>query len=190
MEWLAKICLVLIGLSGTTMASAGVRCGSSLVEIGEWPLEVKESCGEPDYVASYPGTTIPGVGVVEEIEHWYYNRGPQQFIRRLEFRNDRLQRVETLGYGFAGTTPGPCSPEAIGPGTSEFELVARCGEPLGSRVEWRVLSAGEAGNITAPLQGIVPVQEWLYEFGDNRYRRVVILRNGRVQRLEKADKPG
>jgi hypothetical protein len=46
----------------------------------------------------------------------------------------------------------------------------------------------EHGN-TGTVQGVVPVQEWLYEFGPNQFRRVVVLKNGRVVRLEKADKP-
>lgn len=170
-------------------AEASVRCGAALVDIGDWPVEVRESCGEPDYVARYPSATLPGIGVVEEVEHWYYNRGPRQFIRRLEFRNGRLQREESLGYGFSGDSPGPCTPSAIGSGTSEFEVVARCGQPIDSRVEWSALTVPGNYNHQNTLQGVVPVQQWLYEFGSNEFRRVVVLRNGRVVRLERADKP-
>ena len=183
---------LLAGLAGVlvhTSAIAGFRCGSSLVDTGDWPVEVKESCGEPDYVARYPATTIAGIGVVEEVEHWYYNRGGQQFVRRLEFRNDKLQRVETLGYGFTGDSPGPCTASAIDTGTSEFEVVSRCGEPLSSRVEWSVLSGPGGYRDAGAVQGLVPAQEWLYEFGRNQFRRVVVLKNGRVVRLQRADKP-
>lgn len=180
--------ILLIGLP--VAADASVRCGASLVDIGDWPVEVEESCGEPDYIATYPSVTIPGIGVVEEVEHWYYNHGPRQFIRRFEFRNGKLQREDTLGYGFAGSSPGACTPSAIDAGTSEFEVHARCGEPLSSRVEWSAMSG--RGNVHAAglVRGVVPVQEWLYEFGPNQFRRVVVLRNGRVVRLEQADKPG
>jgi len=170
-------------------AQGSVRCGASLVDIGDWPVEVKESCGEPDYVARYPSATLPGIGVVEEVEHWYYNRGPQQFIRRLEFRNGRLQREESLGYGFSGTSPGPCAPSAIDTGTSEFEVVTRCGQPLDTRVEWFALSAPTGQGHHRHVGGVVPVKRWLYGFGDNAFRRVVVLRNGRVVRLERADRP-
>ena len=191
MEWktIPPVLAALAGLVVCTPAIAGFRCGSSLVDIGDWPVEVEEHCGEPDYVATYPSTTIAGIGVVEEVEHWYYNLGPRQFIRRLEFRNGKLQREDTLGYGFAGDSPGPCTPSAIGVGTSEFEVVSRCGEPLSSRVEWSTLPGpGGIPDATA-VQGVVPVQEWLYDFGRNQFRRVVVLKNGRVVRLEKADKP-
>lgn len=170
------------------MGGASVRCGASLVDIGDWPVEVEESCGEPDYVATYPSATIPGIGVVEEVEHWYYNRGPGQFVRRFEFRNGKLQREDTLGYGFTGDSPGPCTPASIDTGTSEYEVVARCGQPLASRLEWSALSSPGAFRNDV-VHGVVPIQEWLYEFGSNQFRRVVVLRNGRVVRLERADKP-
>lgn len=183
------ISLVLGATLWSTAASAGFRCGASLVDIGDWPVEVEERCGEPDYVATYPSATIAGIGVVEDIEHWYYNRGPRKFIRRLEFRNGKLHREDTLGYGFSGDSPGPCEPSAIDTGTSEFEVVARCGEPLSSRVEWSVPSGRRTHGSAAPAQAVVPVQEWLYEFGGQQARRVVVLRNGRVIRLERAGRP-
>ncbi len=182
---LPALCLALVL---ALPASAAFRCGSSLVDAGDWPVEVRERCGDPDYVATYPTATIPGIGVVQEVEHWYYNRGPRKFVRRLEFRNGKLQRQETLGYGFSGDSPGPCRPSAIDAGTSEFEVVARCGKPLDRRVEWS--TAGRTGyRNRGIIQGLVPVEEWLYEFGSGRYRRSVILRNGWVERLEDAKKP-
>lgn len=192
MEWKTRGCLVLFGLLVSAQAGAGFRCGTSLVDVGDWPVEVEERCGEPDYVATYPSAAVPGIGVVEDVEHWYYNRGPRKFIRRLEFRNGKLHREETLGYGFAGNSPGPCEPSALGAGTSEFEVITRCGDPLSSRVEWSVLShhpGHGGGSRHSSVQGLVPVQEWLYEFGSQQFRRVVVLRNGRVIRLERADKP-
>ncbi|MFW5825275.1 MAG: DUF2845 domain-containing protein [Marinobacter sp.] len=83
MERRAGVYLLLIGLLAAAPASAAFRCGASLADIGDWPVEVEERCGEPDYMATYPSATIPGIGVVEDIEHWYYNRGPRKFIRRL-----------------------------------------------------------------------------------------------------------
>lgn len=169
-------------------ASASFRCGSSLVDMGSWPVEVEERCGKPDYVATYSSAAIAGIGVVEDIEHWYYNRGPRKFIRRLEFRNGKLHREDTLGYGFTGDSPGPCTPAAIDVGTSEYEVVARCGEPLSSRVQWQA-PYGRYGDGRIATQPVVPVQEWLYEFSGQQFRRVVVLRNGRVIRMERADKP-
>lgn len=169
-------------------ASAAFRCGTSLVDEGDWPVEVEERCGEPDYVAIYPSAVLPGIGVVREVEHWYYNPGPQGFIRRLEFRDGVLRNEHSLGYGFAGDNDGHCSVARLQQGTTEFELVARCGEPVSKRVTWQSLSPRRQHGYTG-AQALVPVEEWLYEFGDNRFRRIITLQNGRITQVETAKKP-
>ena len=182
--------LVLPGLAALPGAANGAfRCGSSLVDVGDWPVEVEERCGAPDYVATYPTATVPGIGVVSEVEHWYYNPGPQGFIRRLEFRNGKLRHEHSLGYGFAGDSAGDCSPARLQSGLSEFEMVAYCGEPLSRRVTWEPVGRGStvAGHYRADQ--LVPVEEWLYETGKTQFRRIVKLRNGRVVHVETAKKP-
>lgn len=182
--------MVLPGLAALPGAANGAfRCGSSLVDVGDWPVEVEERCGAPDYVATYPTATVPGIGVVGEVEHWYYNPGPQGFIRRLEFRNGKLRHEHSLGYGFAGDSAGDCSPARLQSGLSEFEMVAYCGEPLSRRVTWEPVGRGStvAGHYRSDQ--LVPVEEWLYETGKTQFRRIVKLRNGRVVHVETAKKP-
>jgi len=166
---------------------AAFRCGSALVSQGDWPLEVEERCGEPDYVATYPQAVVPGLGVVQTEEHWYYNRGPQSFIRRLVFRNGKLHREDSLGYGFYPDNAGPCNTGALQEGISEFEVVARCGQPLSRQVTWQVVTPGRAG--LAHRSYPVPVEEWLYELSNTQFRRVITLRNGRVVDVESTQKP-
>ncbi|MDX1553316.1 MAG: DUF2845 domain-containing protein [Marinobacter sp.] len=177
----------LIVLPGT--ANAAFRCGSSLVDVGDWPVEVEERCGAPDYVATYPTATVPGVGVVGEVEHWYYNPGPQGFIRRLEFRDGKLRREHSLGYGFAGASAGDCSPARLQSGVSEFEMVAYCGEPVSRRVTWEVVGRGSKVSGHYRPETLVPVEEWMYETGKTQFRRIVKLRNGRITQVETAKKP-
>lgn len=182
--------LLLLAMVAVTAPAHGTfRCGSALVDEGDWPVEVRERCGDPDYQATYPSTVLPGLGVVSEVEHWYYNPGPGGFIRRLEFRNGRLHREDSLGYGFRGDSPGSCSPEAIQSGTSEFEVVARCGEPLSRQLDWEPASGGRVSSGPSDFRMVQPVSTWLYEFGDNRFRRTVTLKNGRVTRVETRKKP-
>lgn len=181
--------IVLLSITGILPAtgSAAFRCGTSLVDVGDWPVEVEERCGEPDYVASYPSAVLPGIGIVREVEHWYYNPGPQGFIRRLEFRDGVLRNEDSLGYGFAGSHDGVCSPARVQQGTTEFELVARCGKPVSKRVTWQSLSSRRQHGYGT--QAVIPVEEWLYEFGDNQFRRIITLQNGRITQVETAKKP-
>ena len=186
----ALMLVVLPGLTALPGAANGAfRCGSSLVDVGDWPVEVEERCGAPDYVATYPTATVPGIGIVGEVEHWYYNPGPQGFIRRLEFRNGKLRHEMSLGYGFSGDSAGDCSPARLQSGLSEFEMVAYCGEPLSRRVTWEAV--GRGSTVAGPYRAdqLVPVEEWLYETGKTQFRRIVRLRNGRVVRVETTRKP-
>ncbi|MCH8507037.1 MAG: DUF2845 domain-containing protein [Ectothiorhodospiraceae bacterium] len=181
---LLAMVMVLFPVAG----EAGFRCGSSLVSLGDWPVEVRDRCGEPDYIATYPTAAIPGLGIVQEVEHWYYNRGPQRFIRRLEFRNGSLQREDTLGYGFSGDSPGACTPASLEQGLSEFEVVTRCGEPLSRRTQWRAYSSRNAAGVVQG-QALMPVETWLYDFGDRHFRRELTVVNGRVTRVETGNRP-
>tara|TARA_R110001599_G_scaffold64612_1_gene182048 strand:+ start:5300 stop:5896 length:597 start_codon:yes stop_codon:yes gene_type:complete len=180
--------LALIALAALAQTSQGaLRCGSSLVSDGAWPLEVKESCGPPDYVAEYPTATVPGLGVVQTEEHWYYNRGPQRFIRRVIFRNGKLSRADNLGYGFHVSDSPSCDLSTLRHAQTEYELVARCGEPASKRVEWQTPSIHKRSRTWQTLQPVL-VQEWLYDFPSNQFRQVVTLRNGQV--VDIASRPG
>ncbi|BES72912.1 hypothetical protein RE428_39300 [Marinobacter nanhaiticus D15-8W] len=171
-------------------AQAAFRCGTGLVDVGDWPVEVKERCGEPDYVAIYPEAALPGIGIVQTVEHWYYNPGPSSFIRRLVFRNGRLQSQDSLGYGFLPGAAGNCNPRVLNDGMSEFEVIKRCGEPLSKRITWVVPDEySRYAERRGVLQGIYPVEEWMYEFGSNQFRRIVTFRDGRITEVESAGKP-
>ncbi|MBD3655025.1 MULTISPECIES: DUF2845 domain-containing protein [Marinobacter] len=160
-----------------------LRCGSSLVSNGAWPIEVEERCGPPDYVAEYPSATVPGLGVVQTEAHWYYNHGPQRFMQRLIFRNGKLARVDTLGYGFhAGDSPR-CTPNMLRLIKTEYELIARCGEPISKRLEWQAPPLRKRWESWQTLQPVL-IQEWLYDFSNNQFRQVVTLRNGQVVDVE------
>ena len=174
--------LVLLAFAAPGAAADGMRCGSDLISTGDWPVEVREVCGEPDYIAIYPQQVLAGFGLVREVQHWYYNRGSNEFIRRLVFRDGELRRIDSLGYGFNRSSS--CSAREIQEGMSEFELLQLCGEPEERRVDWRVYRSGihHATNVK-------PVAEWLYNFGDTRFRRVVRLEDGNVRSVERRDKP-
>ncbi|WP_336366078.1 DUF2845 domain-containing protein [Marinobacter sp. C2H3] len=172
---------VLVAVTPTSQAA--LRCGSSLVSEGDWPVEVEERCGKPDYVATYPTATLPGLGVVQSEEHWYYNPGPQRFIRRLVFRNGSLVRIDSLGYGFTVSVNPRCDLGTLRSATNEYELMARCGPPVSKRTEWQVAPT-ESGHYGSQAALPVLIQEWLYDLASNQFRKVVTLRNGEVVDIE------
>lgn len=176
--------VALIFLVALTQNSEGaLRCGNSLINEGAWPVEVEEDCGLPDYRVEYPTTTLPGLGVVQTEEHWYYNPGPQSFIRRLIFRNGKLVRVDSLGYGFHVSDSPSCGISTLRHVKTEYELLARCGAPRSKQMEWRAPTLQNRFDNWQAAQPVL-VQEWLYEFSSNQFRQVVTLKNGRVVDVE------
>lgn len=178
---LLTLFIALTSLSGTLHAA--LRCGTSLVSEDAWPYEVEKLCGKPDYIAIYPTAAVPGLGVVQTEEHWYYNAGPQRFIRKLTFRNGKLARIENLGYGFHTSSRTRCTPSTLRHITNEYELVTRCGEPASKRVEWALPTQRKRTETWQVLQPVY-VQYWLYDFSNNQFSQVVTLENGLVVDVE------
>lgn len=177
---------LLVALVFFSAPAQALRCDGRLVSRGDLRTEVREKCGNPDYRSEFTAAFLPGIGPVQATEHWYYNPGPLRFIQRLVFRGGRLRHVQSLGRGFAGSGEKRCQPGTIERGLSEFELHHHCGVPLEERTRWLF---GPARPHSSQPRRLEPVQEWLYEFGDNRFRRLVILRDGDVVATQRRDKP-
>lgn len=72
-----------------------------------------------------------------------------------------------------------CETELVGRGMTHVEVLERCGAP-----------AFEYGFLDYRYPGIfVRVDEWTYELGSNRFRRLLTFENGRLVRIETRDKP-
>lgn len=104
-----------------------LRCGHSLVDIGDYKGEVYDKCGEPESVSRrierrgirrnvhtdqyfpngrriYPRSAL---GFEQEhyaeieilVEEWIYNFGSSRFQQYLRFENGRLKEIKNLGRG-------------------------------------------------------------------------------------------
>jgi hypothetical protein len=67
-----------------------IRCGTRLVEVGDSAETLVEACGPPTYrvVAHYTGG-----------ESWYYNRGSEQFTKKVVTLGGKILAIEDQGYG-------------------------------------------------------------------------------------------
>lgn len=89
-------------------AAWALRCGSLLVNTGDYKFEVLRKCGEPVFTDSRielrvvrlygPGLEL-GQYVPVMIDEWTYDFGPNRFVQLLRFENGRLVDIESLGYG-------------------------------------------------------------------------------------------
>ncbi len=86
--------LLAASLSISGVAFAGIRCGSKLINVGDFSAYVLERCGEPlsrQIVSGSVGADSP------VIEQWVYDFGRRQPLRVLTFVGGRLQRIEDAG---------------------------------------------------------------------------------------------
>ena len=186
----AKVALALV--LGFAFADAeALRCHGRVVSEGDHRFEVQERCGEPFWVETYReyfvvGEFAPVQQTVERrIEAMYYNFGPNQLMRRLVFVDNRLQREQTLGYGYR-TLGKACDLDALVPGLSTGEVVARCGLPAADdqRYLQRVVRDG-AGNAR---ERVIRQDEWMYRTSSQRAPRLLMFVDGQLESVERLRK--
>jgi hypothetical protein len=175
--------LLILFLLFAAPSAFAMRCGNRVVSEGLQDFQVQERCGAPFWTDRYTSVDVIGAyGPVErqrtvQYDVWYYNFGPRQFMRQFLFRDGELIREETLGYG-VDEIGSDCNPMRDYGGLTAGELYARCGEPASRRIQ-------EDTIVRRPLPGVERWrdqrrEEWIYDFGDARFLRVMSLLNGRV----------
>jgi hypothetical protein len=105
-----KTCLVWVFCLLPLTASAAMRCGRDLVEIGDYKGDVLDRCGEPESIETrskivgstfhHPRRTLDIQQFEEvQIEEWIYNFGPSRLQQYLRFENGQLKEIKTIGRG-------------------------------------------------------------------------------------------
>lgn len=180
--------LLLLGAAADAQA---LRCDGRVVAVGDHAIQVRERCGEPFWIDAYTEVLVEGeYGPLERrverpVEAWYYNFGPNRLLRRLLLVDDRLQREDSLGYGVAAIG-ADCRIDALPAGTSAGVLVARCGVPASRRDRWReVIHRDGAGTAR---RRFVRDEDWIYDLGANRDRRLLRLVDGVLQAVERLER--
>lgn len=176
----ARTGVLVLGI-GLTLAfpAHGFRCGNELVLEGDRKYDVLDKCGEPDFQERHAGAYLEGIGAVGITETWYYNPGSTGLIRILTFRRGALRSIELGARGFSpGSAGKACQPYALDIGMSRYELLSRCGEPV-ARDSWYTHS-GFHFHPRHHFAGPVLVEEWIYDFGPNRFRRYIRIIDGRI----------
>jgi hypothetical protein len=175
------VLVVLLTIAAPAGAENSLRCNGDLVRLGEGTWQVRKACGEPDYEHHQSDLDIPGIGVVSSMREWYYNRGPQHFVRVLYFRDGDLVRIGRGGYGFSGSPAQSCDAYAFEPGMSKFEVRAICGEPSFQETRWRRYRHRRGGHHSHSVQR---VDEWVYEFGSRQFPRELHFIDGKLDNVE------
>ena len=168
-------------------AADSLRCGSRIVSIDAIAPAVLAACGEPALRDVWNAYGDPYARQVGDSEVWTYNFGPNQLLQLLRFRNGRLHRIDTEGYGFRPVADPHCSPNDILEGYSKYRLLAYCGEPvlrraLGFLVPYDARERRPFQGDLRQFHGFTPNyrEEWTYNFGSSYLLRRIMLEDGKV----------
>lgn len=121
------------------------------------------------------------------VEEWTYNFGPSRFLRTVILRNGVVAGFRTGPYGRTkgSDAPGPaCDDRIMSVGDTKAEIVLRCGVPFykSSYQEEQKERIDDSSN----RKVIVTVEEWTYNFGPQRFMRIITFRNGTVTNIRTA----
>lgn len=177
---LTALCLTL--LASIWQPAQALRCDRRIVDEEDKMIEVLARCGEPSLRDRHPPVNWYGQGYFGYPEEtWYYNFGPNRLLHVLQFRDNRLVRIDTDGYGFQPPSNSNCRPEHIGRGMSKLRLLAACGEPAQRSQYYQMRPQFVHGRVVGHV-GVLR-ETWVYNFGPRRLLREVILEDGTVTEI-------
>lgn len=170
---------LVVGLLLTTLPAQALRCDNRIVQEQDSMLQVLARCGEPALRDRHPPSLHYGYGNFGYPEEtWYYNFGPRRLLHILSFRNQRLTRIKTDGYGFRPITNPQCRPNSIVRGMSKLQLLGHCGEPEHRSAHYVLRPQLHHGEVIGH-SGVLR-ESWLYNFGSRHLLREVRLEDGSV----------
>lgn len=166
----------MLGLAGILLLPAAApafawRCEHGFVDVGDSAQAVLKKCGRPDFIFGTSGKSTRS----RALSLWYYDSGPAQLVRVLQFRGAVLENVDTAGYGM-GATPQGCTPADLRPGMSVYALAKRCGTPRNRRASRKRTGGAVDGH----------TEIWTYDFGAQYLLHKVTITGGQVQSVETA----
>ena len=169
------------------------QCEGGIVQPGDLEYHVTARCGQPFWVDRWLEEEVFGpdqpieTRQTFEVQEWFFNLGPNRLIRRLRIRNGQLVDIEELGYGESpNRRQRSCSPNSFLPGLTTGEIILRCGPP-----DWQDRQFGaQVLRNTGVFERatLLNIQTWLYDFGRNRFTRILRFENGVLTNVDVGDK--
>ncbi len=181
------IILLSFGLFPSPASADSISCDGGIVSNGDPVVDLVMKCGQPDWKESHQEEITDRLApdlkqrTYINVEQWTYNFGPQQLLRTVTIRNGVVTGIRTGQYGTSKDREpaGPdCGDRIISTGDTKGEVLAKCGEPF-----YRTSHDDEIRehlDDTRSQKVVVTVEEWTYNFGPQRFLRVITFRNGRV----------
>lgn len=187
MRHLSFIILLLTFLSPLPVRADSLSCDGGIVSDGDSAVDLIMKCGQPAWKDSHPEEIVDALDrnfkrkIMVSVEEWTYDFGPQQFLRIITLRNGVISSIRSGQYGTGKeqAQPGPgCGDRVISVGDSKADILIKCGEPLYKESHQEELKERFEGSGSRTVT--VTVEEWTYNFGPQRFTRIITFRNGQV----------
>ena len=170
-----------------------ITCDGGIVSSGDDAAELMLKCGTPEWKESHQEEITNEINPDRKqrtyitVEEWTYNFGPSQLLRTVTLRNGVVAGFRTGQYGRTkgSYAPGPaCDDRIMSVGDTKAEIVLRCGEPFYKSSYQE--EQKERIDAFSNRKVIVTVEEWTYNFGPQRFMRIITFRNGTVTDIRTA----
>jgi hypothetical protein len=179
--------IVLLTIPVSVTQAASFTCTGGIISAGDSRTDLIMKCGEPDRKDSHNEEIVERTDreitrkIYITVEEWTYDLGPRQFMRIVTIKNGTISDIRTGGYGHPKQNEAEqreCGGRVISVGDVKSEVLAKCGEPAvkDSRQEELREKSGE----DREHRVFVTIEEWTYDFGPNRFMRIITFRNGTV----------
>lgn len=187
MDHLFRSIVLMMCLLPTLSYGDSFSCDGGIVSSGDAAVGLIMKCGQPEWKESRTEEIIDTSDkdvkrkTYITVEEWTYDFGPQQFLRIVTLRNGVIAGIRTGRYGASkdGDAPGPaCGGRVISIGDTKADILIKCGEPFSKSSHQEELK--ERLDDSSSRKVITIVEEWTYNFGPQRFMRVITFRNGTV----------
>lgn len=187
MRFLSLVIILPLIVCATQAAADSISCDGGIVSSGNSAADLLIKCGRPEWKDSRTEEIVDEINrdmrnrTYVTVEDWTYNFGTNQFLRIVTLRNGVVSRIRTGGYGAPKDRepPGPgCGDRVISTGDTKADVRIRCGEPFYKDAHQEELKQWFDGIGSRSV--MVTVEEWTYNFGPQRFMRVITFRNGTV----------
>ena len=164
-----------------------ISCDRGIVSNGDPVVDLVVKCGQPEWKDTRTEEIVDRLDhdskrkTYVTVEDWTYNFGPDAFMRIVTVRNGVVTEVRTGQYGAPkdrGAPPPGCGDRVISTGDAKADVLIRCGEPFYKTSHQEELKERAEGIGSRTVT--VTVEEWTYNFGPQRFMRIIIFRNGTV----------
>jgi len=162
-------------------------CSGRIIEAGIPQADVLAACGPPAWRDQRTDSWIDEIRrdgtvlVSVYTEEWIFDFGADRLLYFVYFRDGKVAAIRTGGYGGRS---GDCNDgNNLAIGDSKLEVFQKCGAPS------RVGTGQEADKADSrpgvAYQRLLDNDSWVYDFGPNRFVRLLTFSNGRLKNIER-----